>query len=404
MFTITGKDSKTSARTGILSTAHGVIQTPCYVMVATHGTVKTLSSEDVFKTKTEALIANTYHLWQEQLPEIEKAGGLHEFFGWESMPLMTDSGGFQVFSFGFAREHKTGKVGSTHSAHELRIIKKRLRKDKNLVTITDAGVRFSITNKLGKKSFAMLTPERSMDIQKKLGADIIFAFDECTSPLHDRAYTVEALRRTYAWAILCLNQPRRPYQKLYGIVQGGEFRDLREESARSINGMGFDGFGIGGSFGESYGRQNSDVKNVLEWTIPHLDEKKPRHLLGIGAIKDMFEAISLGIDTFDCVIPTREGRHGSIWTHEGRYDIRNSENRTKKEPLERTCTCSACTSTTRKDLSDMFRAKDANAGRFATIHNMYFFNTLMEETRKAIREGMFNEHRKKILRTLASGA
>lgn len=385
-FQIIKKDSHSRARVGVISTAHGEIQTPSYVIVATHGTVKTLSPAEVFTAQTQALICNTFHLWQEKLEAIKEAGGLHRYFGWGQMPIMTDSGGFQVFSYGFGREHAMNKVGILPKDIRFRKQAERnFNKEKNTVTITNSGVRFSDGL---KKVF--LSPQRSIEIQEKLGADILFAFDECTSPFHDYEYNAEALRRTHTWARICLDSKTRTDQYLFGIVQGGIFKDLREASARYLNSLPFDGFGIGGSFGEA------EMPRILRVVTDILDEKKPRHLLGIGEIENVLDAIACGVDTFDCVIPTREARHGSLWTHDGRYDVRNASQRIA-EPLERGCECRACGTITRWELREMFKSNDYNAGRLATTHNIFFFNTLMAEARQAILEGVFEEFKQQML-------
>lgn len=378
-FKIIKKDDASRARVGVISTVHGDIQTPSYVMVATHGTVKALSMSEVVAAQTQVLISNTFHLWQHKIPDLEKAGGIHNLFGWQSMPIMTDSGGFQVFSYGFGREHQSSKVGILpKDRRSVRQIERTFQKDRNAVTVTDIGVRFLD----GEKKY-FLSPRRSIELQEIIGGDIMFAFDECTSPFHDYEYTKKALARTHAWASVCLESKTRTDQALYGIVQGGTFQDLRKESARAIGALPFDGFGIGGSFGEA------EMPQVLRWVTDILDERQPRHLLGIGEIRNVLDAIEAGVDTFDCVIPTREARHGSIWTHDGRYDVRNASQRVA-EPLERGCACQACGTITRWKLRDMFKSKDYNAGKWATIHNVFFFNRLMAEAQEAIREGRFN--------------
>ena len=266
------------------------------------------------------------------------------------------------------------------------------KKSDNLTRITDEGVHF----RDGDRDL-FLNPEISIGIQEKLGADIIFAFDECTSPLNDYEYTKRALVRTHAWAKRSLAAQTRSDQALYGIVQGGEYRDLREESARFIGAMSFPGFGIGGSLGKS----KEDMWNVLKWTLPLLPEEKPRHLLGIGRIDDVLNGIELGVDTFDCVIPTREARHGSIWTHEGRYDVKSGRWAESRKPLEKKCTCPVCASgRTRGEINALFKGKDHEAGRLATIHNVYFFNDLMRRAREAIKAGKFSDFKKKTLRDL----
>jgi tRNA-guanine transglycosylase len=250
------------------------------------------------------------------------------------------------------------------------------------VRITEEGVFFSDG---GPEQF--LNAERSMAIQEKLGADIIFAFDEPTSPRHDYAYTKEAMARTHRWAVRSRNAADSR-QYLYGIVQGGAFADLREESARYIASLDFEGFGIGGAFGTSFGDTAEDTFKELEWTIPFLPEEKPRHFLGIGLVQDLFAGVERGIDTFDCVVPTREARHGSLWTRGARIDITRGRHHGDASPLDPECGCHACAEigTTRGALYQLFREKNEEAGRLASLHNVYFFNHLMSEIRAGIRD------------------
>ncbi|MEX2090876.1 MAG: tRNA guanosine(34) transglycosylase Tgt [Candidatus Paceibacterota bacterium] len=359
-FKIIKKDAKTRARLGVLKTPNGIIQTPSYVIVATHAAVKTLKPSDIKKTKTQVVIANTYHLWGKSNvhPERSREGsqrasasyGVHKLLG-VKMPIMTDSGGFQVFSLGFGMKNKVGKI-----------LTKRLGaapRRKN-IKITGKGVYFIID---GKKRF--LGPALSIKLQEKLGADMIFAFDECTSPLDSHAYNKKALERTHRWAKICLEQIAKrsalsPKQLLFGIIQGGRFKDLRVKSAKFIGSLPFDGIGIGGSFGKE------EMVKTLKWIVPHLPEEKPRHLLGIGRVEDVFNAVENGMDLFDCVIPTREARHGRLWTDKG----------------------------PKKDL-----AKDQ---RLATIHNVLFFNNLLERIRKSIKRGEFSEFKRSYLKRFRS--
>lgn len=379
-FEITHKDNSSRARRGRIITPSGrTVETPAYAIVGTHAEVRTLSAEDIPETRTQLIIANTYHLWR-TLEDLDSFPGLHRHMNLPDTALMTDSGGFQVFSLGFGREHGVGKVlGGEQS-----------RSGENLTRITDKGVEFK-----DKGETFLLTPELSMDIQEKLGADIIFAFDECTSPRHSYEYQSEALERTHAWARICLDARTREDQMLFGIVQGGTFEDLRKKSAEVIGSMAFDGFGIGGSFGEG------EMKTIIHWITEKLPEDKPRHLLGIGKIEDVFAGVEEGIDTFDCVIPTREARHASIWTAEGRVDLKRSGSRNNPEPLERGCGCPACSSgVTRGDLHAMFKEKDMRSGMLATQHNVYFFNTLMERIRESLEKGNFQEFKKGFLNNL----
>lgn len=402
MFRIETKDKNSWARSGRLETPHGTIETPAYVMVGTHAKVRTLETADLVATKTQVIIVNTYHMWFTPLEtrgddaailngirnlsltgqggpaQAKNFPGLHSYMNWNG-PLMTDSGGFQVFSLGAAREQGVGKVtpAGSHPERERRI------SGESLVRITEDGVYFKASTDAPEQ---YLDAEKSMEIQARLGADIIFAFDEATSPYHDHAYTEKSMERTRRWAKRSLDA-HSPEQLLYGIVQGGPFEDLRKESARIIGKMPFDGFGIGGSYGASFGDTQKGTYAALDWTIPLLPEDKPRHFLGIGKIEDIFEGVEHGIDTFDCVIPTREARHGSIWTRAGRYDIKRADTKDDTRPMEEGCACLACVAVSRKSLREMFKAKDREAGRFATIHNVHFFNALMSE----IREGIKNE-------------
>jgi queuine tRNA-ribosyltransferase/7-cyano-7-deazaguanine tRNA-ribosyltransferase len=406
MFQITSQDPSSHARTGLLTTAHCVVETPSYVVVGTHANVRTLTPTDLDATRTQVVIANTYHLWRRKGKELEIYDGLHNELGWNGS-IMTDSGGFQVFSLGAAREHGVSKIANIFPDENKKSIN---RIDKNLVRITEEGVYFADPQyDDGREEY--LDAERSIAIQEKLGADIILAFDECTSPLHSYKYTKEATLRTHRWAKRSLQAHTHPVdvgrlrrQLLYGIVQGGMFEDLRHESGRFIGSLSFDGFAIGGSLGKS----RSDMLKVLEWTMPHLPDDRPRHLLGIGTIEDIFACVRYGIDTFDCVIPTREGRHGAIWTRHGRIDITRGVYDGDSTPLEEGCECFVCTTeqTTKHDLYWLFRKVQTptgwtfnpEGGRRATIHNVFFFNRLMADIRKAINEGRFEEFAQKILR------
>lgn len=384
MFEITGKDRNSRARTGALHTPHGIIETPAYVIVGTNAQVRTLSSADVKNTKTQVIIANTYHLWRELGDAgLENFSGLHNRMNWNG-PIMTDSGGFQVFSLGFAREHKVGKIAPIFPDEgKAKIVIGHTDDDKkeNLVRVTDNGVFF-----LEDEEELYLSPERSIGIQEKLGADIILAFDECTSPLHDYGYTELSLERTHKWAIKSLESKNRRDQLLFGIVQGGAFEDLRKRSAGFIDALPFDGFAIGGSLGKS----KREMLDVLDWTVPFLSENKPRHLLGIGRIEDIFDSVERGIDMFDCVIPTREARHGAIWTKTGRIDLNKAVYANDGAVLEEKCECESCKSgISRAEIRALFKAKDLRAGRIATIHNVFFFNNLVGGIRNSIKNGNF---------------
>ena len=369
------KKSKTSrARLGLLKTPHGVIETPSLIPVATQASVKTLTSEEVKETKTQALICNTFHLHLRPGEDIvKKAGGLHTFMNYQG-GLMTDSGGFQVFSLGFGRDHGTGKILkekrdiAIHSGHQPKLLK-----------ITDKGVFFNSYID-GRRIF--LGPKESIRIQEKLGADIIFAFDECTSPIADHEYSEKSLDLTHRWAEICL-KAKKSTQALYGIVQGGRYRDLREKSAKYIAGLGFDGFGIGGEFGDD----KRIMTKMLDWVVQHLPEEKPRHLLGIGHLGDIPKIIKAGIDTFDCTIPTHYARRGIAFTSKGKIDMRKSKYLKSKSPLDKKCLCHVCQNYSQRYITHLLRAKEITAFRLLTFHNLYFFNSFVEQIRNDIKKG-----------------
>lgn len=397
MFEIRSRDAASRARTGIITTPHGIIETPSYVVVGTNAAVRCLEPEDIPATGTQAIIANAYHLWRDLGDDgLASWPGLHAVLGWNG-PVMTDSGGFQVFSLGASREHRVGKKETSPEPSEYRT-------GESLVRVTESGVYFKDADFLGRAAnISMdgeeeyLDAELSVRIQEQLGADIIFAFDEPSSPHHDRAYTKEAMERTHRWALRSL-EAKASRQAMYGIVQGGAFEDLRNESARVIGALPFDGFGIGGAFGSSYGSEKEDTFRELDWTIPFLPETKPRHLLGIGRIEDLFRGVEAGVDTFDCVIPTREARHGSIWTREGRFDIKKGSVAGDDRSLEDGCSCAACASgLSRGGLYEFFKAKSPDAPRFATMHNIFFFNDLMRRIRESIADASFGKLKKEYL-------
>lgn len=408
MFKILKKDPRSWARAGVIETSHGIIETPAYAIVGTHGQVKCLPAEMLSSTKTQVIISNTYHLWQNHPPnraEPDLAGQTRSFDYLPkvhdllkvNLPIITDSGGFQVFSLGFGREHRIGKVSNIFPRQtaplenwdEQAELGRQGDKEKNLARITEEGVFFTISQ--GEEQF--LGPGLSIRIQEALGADLILAFDECTSPRHSYEYTRQALNRTHRWAKICLENKTSNKQLLYGVVQGGEFQDLREESARFIASLPFQGIAIGGSLGKS----KSDAFDVLKWTIPLLGEERPRHFLGIGQVEDLFESVERGVDTFDCVIPTREARHGRIWTSKERYDITKTVHKTDPSSLEFKCQCPSCLTISRAQLHALFKAKDWAAGQYATIHNVYFFNHLMEQIREAIKERRLFDFKKSFL-------
>ncbi len=383
------------ARVGRLFTPHGQAETPALVIVATQATVKGLTPEEVRAAGTEIVLANTYHLYLRPGAEVVgRLGGLHRFMGW-SGPLMTDSGGFQVFSLGFALEHGVGKIAKIFPGMDVETPARGVKP--RLVAIDDDGVTFTSHLDGSRHRF---TPEKSIETQEKLGADIIFAFDECTSPLHDYEYTRQALERTHRWALRCLAARTRSDQALFGIVQGGAYRDLREASARFIASLPFDGYGIGGSLG----RSKEEMWQVVDWVVPLLPEGKPRHLLGIGEPEDLLGGIARGVDLFDCVAPTRLGRHGAAYTRRGRLNLRAAVFREDPGPIEADCDCYTCRRFSRAYLRHLFNAGEMLGPRLVTIHNIRFLQRLVEGARAAIRAGALEEYAAEFLASYRTGA
>jgi len=374
-FKVTYKSKKSNARIGILKTPHGEIETPSFVGVATQAVVKTLTAQEVKKANSQILISNTFHLHLKPGEQfVKKAGGIHKFMDWDR-PLMTDSGGFQVFSLGFGRDHGVGKILKEKSD----LVIKSGKKPKN-VKITEDGVFFR-SPKDGQKLF--IGPKESIKIQEAIGADIMFAFDECTSPVADYFYTKKSLEKTHRWAEICLRS-KKTDQALYGIVQGGKFEELRAESAKFIGSLPFDGFGIGGEFGD----EKHTMTDMLGFTLPYLPYEKPIHLLGIGHLEDIPEIIKTGIDTFDCIVPTHYARHGVAFTSEGRLDMRKTKFLTDKNPLDKNCGCETCQNYKRNYITHLLKADEITGLRLMTMHNLYFFNAYVEKLRNDIKNGI----------------
>lgn len=374
------------ARTGVITTPNGNISTPAFIPVGTKANVKTLDNDDLKQIKAPAVLANTYHLYLrpgENL--IGKFGGLGKFMGWDG-PTFTDSGGFQVFSLGFGLEHEVSKVSNIFPSEEKKVLVSNHNK-KKLFKVDNDGVNF-VSHLDGSKH--RLTAETSIAIQQKLGADIIFAFDECTSPLHSKKYTAEAMERTHEWAKKSVQAwTNRDKQGLYGIIQGGAYKDLRLKSAEYICSLDTPGLAIGGSLGMS----KNDMNDILDWTIPATPENKPRHLLGIGEIEDLFTGSMRGIDTFDCVAPTRNARNGSVYVSPksgGSVGNKFSINLTAQkyvsspESIDPDCKCFTCLNNSKAYLRHLFASKELLAMRLATIHNLYFTFDLMRQIRASI--------------------
>ena len=402
-FEITSQDPTTRARTGILHTAHGDIETPAFMPVATQASVKALTPHDLEAIGAQIIIANTYHLaLRPGAEKIAELGGLHAFMNWQH-PLMTDSGGFQVFSLGAAIRDGVGKIadifpeegeqgtrrqGNRETSPHHSIIQSS--KGVPLCKVDDDGVTFR-SHLDG--ALMRLDPERSLQIQHQLGADFVVAFDECTSPLDSYEYTRAALARTHRWAERCLEQhaqTRRTYQAIWGIVQGGAYRDLREESARVIGRLPFDGLCIGGSLGKS----KKEMHAILDWAISLLPDTQPRHLLGIGELQDIVEGVARGIDLFDCASPTRWARNGALLVSrdiaegaEQRINIGNARFAMDRAPIDPDCDCYTCQHSSRAYIHHLHRARELIYYRLATIHNLRFMMRFMGEIREKIRTG-----------------
>lgn len=371
-FKVIYKSKKSQARLGVLKTSHGEVSTPAFVPVATQAVVKTLTSEEVARTKAQILIANTFHLHVKPKESfIKAAGGLHKFMNWPR-PLMTDSAGFQVFSLGFGYDQKVGKLLKNNNPRA------RVENDSkpSRVKITGDGVYFNSPVD-GRKLF--IGPKESIAIQEILGADIIFAFDECTSPLASRDYVKNSLLRTHDWAKTCL-RAKKSRQALFGIVQGSRFKDLRVESAKFLNRLDFDGFGIGGDFGED------NQFKILKWVTPSLAPAKPRHLLGIGYLENMENIVKQGVDTFDCIVPTHYARRGFAFTTKGRLDMNKKIFLRDKKPMDESCACEVCANYKRNYISHLLRAGEITALKLLTFHNLYFFNVFVEKMRDKIKQ------------------
>lgn len=394
MFNFKIKNIHKKSRVGVFDTPHGKIQTPDIATVATHGKIKLLTKIDHSRANPDLTISNTFHLFvNNKVKEIKKAGGLHKWSGVKK-PIMTDSGGFQIFSLGWGKAHGTGKVQKTENSFGASLdfndrgLASKEKFFANHVQISEKGAVFEY----GGEKYE-LTPEKSMKIQEDLGADIIFAFDECTSPLHSHIYTGKSMERTHRWAIRSLRAHKRKDQALFGIVQGGIFEDLRKKSSRFIGSLSFDGFGIGGSFGEK------QMKDVLEWSLSGLPEEKPRHLLGIGKIKDIFIAVKQGIDLFDCVIPTREARHGVLYVKAGKLAIEKEIFSEDRKAIDKNCGCWVCRNKiSRKEIRENFKTNKVLGQRLAVIHNIHFFKNLFKEIRQAITDGKLDKLEKEYIR------
>ena len=353
---------QTGARYGILHTPHGDVEVPMFMPVGTLATVKTLSPEEVKSLGAGVILANTYHLYLRPGEDIvSRAGGLHKFMNYDG-PILTDSGGFQVFSLQERRK------------------------------ISEEGVEFK-SHLNGDRLF--FTPEKVIDIEEKLGADIIMSFDECIPYPADKKYAEKSVERTLRWAKRGLDAHTREDQALFGIVQGGEFPELRKHCAEELVKMNFPGYSIGGT---SIGEPKEVFSKMLDYSVPYLPEDKPRYLMGVGSIDYLLEGIAKGIDMFDCVLPTRIARHGALMTSRGRVNIHKAEYKDDFTPLDPECDCYTCKNYTKAYLRHLYIADETFGKRLLSIHNVRFLIHLMEEARKAIQEDRFGDFREEMLR------
>ncbi len=361
-FEVTHICAQTGARCGILHTPHGDVETPMFMPVGTLATVKFLSPEDIKKIGSGVILANTYHLWLRPGEDIvAKAGGVQKFMNYEG-PMLTDSGGFQVFSLSDSRK------------------------------IKEEGVTFK-SHLDGSKLF--MSPEVSIEVQNKIGADIIMSFDECIPYPATYEYAKDSVERTLRWAKRGQDAHKRPEdQMLFGIVQGGDYEDLREHCAKELVAMNFDGYSIGGT---SVGEDKETMYRMIDYSVKHLPAEKPRYLMGVGAVNDILEGIERGIDMMDCVLPTRIARHGTCMTSQGRVNIKKAIYKEDFTPLDPECDCECCRNHTKAYLNHLFRCNEGLGNRLMSIHNLRFLLKLTEEARQAIKEDRFGDFKKDIL-------
>ena len=376
-FTYKQPHAHSLARLGTLTTPHGVIDTPSFIFCATKADIKAVPISAVKEAGTQIILSNTYHLMLQPGAElIEKMGGLQKFTGWHA-PMLTDSGGFQIFSLG-------------HGSIAEEIKGKGQSKCKSLLKISEEGALFK-SYLDGKKWF--LSPEKSIEVQGKLGADLIVVLDECT-PFHvEKEYTELSMHRSHRWAVRSLNAfDKLPHQRqaLYGIIQGGVYADLRKESCDFVNNEDFFGHAIGGSLGAN----KEQMYDIVSLTMQHLSPNRPVHLLGVGGIGDIFSGVKMGIDTFDCVHPTRLGRHGGALIkrqQKEHINLLNARYKEDNQPIELDCPCTTCKTYTRAYLHHLLKAKEVLAQTLITIHNITFMNLLLQDIRKGIKHGTLEE-------------
>ncbi len=356
------KDKFTNARYGKIETNYGVVETPMFMPVGTKATVKMLTPEELYECHSGVILANTYHLWLRPGEDlIDKAGGLHKFMNYKG-PILTDSGGFQVFS---------------------------LAKPKD---ISEEGVKFK-SHIDGSNLF--LTPEKSIAIQNKLDSDIAMCFDECPPASASYDYMKNSIERTIRWAERCKKAHKNEMQSLFGIVQGGAYEDLRKYSAINTVKLDFNGYGIGGVAND--GESKEDMYKAIDYSIPYLPVDKPRYLMGVGEPVDLLEGIERGVDMFDCVLSTRIARHGNAFTRYGKINLKNSKYREDFTPIEDSCDCYACKNFTKAYIRHLITCDESLGGRLLSIHNTRFLIKMMEEIREAIKNDKFSEYKEDFL-------
>lgn len=365
-FQVEVRDAGTNARVGVLRTPHGAVETPLFMPVGTQATVKTLTPRDLREAGTQMVLCNAYHLALRPGEDLIKGmGGLHRFMAWDG-PILTDSGGYQIFSL------------------------------EGLTSVREEGVRFQSHF---DGAWIDMTPERAIQIQNDLGADIIMVLDECVGFPCEHETARAAMERSVRWAARCKAAHSRTDQVLFAIVQGATYRDLRETCAQQLVSIGFPGYAIGGL---SVGEGPDLMKEVLTYTIPYLPETHPRYLMGVGLPEDLLECIALGVDMFDCVLPTRNGRSGVAFTWTGRLKIRNHQYRNDPRPVEEGCRCYACRNFSRAYIRHLFNVDEILGLKLLTIHNVFFYNELMSKARRAIRAGRFASFKNEALTTFTT--
>ena len=367
-YTLEVKDG--NARAGVIQTPHGKIETPVFMPVGTQATVKAMTKEELEEINSQIILGNTYHLYLNPGDDlVDDFGGLHKFMRWDR-PILTDSGGFQVFSLGSLRR------------------------------IKEEGVHFR-SHLDGSKHF--LSPEKSISIQNNLGSDIMMVLDECPPGMSSREYLIHSIERTTRWAKRCIDANKnKDRQGLFAIVQGGIYEDLRDKSFEELSQYDedFAGYALGGL---AVGEPREDMYRILEYITPKLPENKPRYLMGVGEPLDMLEAVESGIDMMDCVQPTRIGRHGTVFTKYGRLVIKNKVYELDDRPLDEGCDCYACKNYTRGYIRHLFKAKEILGQRLATYHNLHFLIKLMNDSREAIKEGRFKEFKDEFIKNYTQG-